>query len=83
MKLRSLFESRCFQCEKSLEPEDVQPLGRQLLCKSCNLRRKKEQKRQDAEEQNRSEREENSEVNLFFTSQQMPDRGHDQSAALS
>lgn len=81
MKLKSLhlLEGLCHDCKQRLTADDVQLTkpGQPELCRPCSARAKKKRDRERQEEANQRERAETSEMNLFFTSQQMPDRGHD------
>lgn len=74
-----LFEERCHDCKDRLTADDIEYMkpGVQAYCKSCGERNDKKRDREDAEEQNTSERVSMTNDNLRSVSQQMPDRAYD------
>lgn len=79
MKLTCLFEVLCRGCSKELNTSDirsVKPFGR-IYCDRCFSKKQKKSKIDSQEENQKEDREGDHEANLFYVSQQMPDRGHD------
>lgn len=71
-----LSEERCQECDRLLKAGDISAHDKK--CRKCRLRLRKKRNQTESEEQNKRDREAAAETNLFFVSQQMPDRGHDQ-----
>lgn len=79
MKLTYLFETFCKSCQKEINTSNikgVKPFGR-IYCNKCFLKNQKKTRLKSQEENNKEDREGDYIANLFYVSQQMPDRGHD------